>query len=92
MIDIHLLRENPEMFRKAFKARGFDESALEDFFRLDSQWREKLKDLNTLRHEKNDITASISSLIKEGKDVEDAKGKVKRISRSSGKMGLKSIH
>ncbi|MCL4438519.1 MAG: serine--tRNA ligase [Candidatus Thermoplasmatota archaeon] len=79
MIDIHLLRENPEMFRKAFKARGFDESALEDFFRLDSQWREKLKDLNTLRHEKNDITASISSLIKEGKDVEDAKGKVKSI-------------
>ncbi len=79
MIDIHLLRENPELFREAFKARGFDDSALDEFFSLDSQWRAKLKDLNSLRHEKNEITTTISSLIKEGKDPEGSKAKVKSI-------------
>ena len=79
MIDIHLLRENPELFRKAFKARGFGDSALEEFFTLDSQWRAKLKDLNSLRHEKNEITASISSLVKAGKNPGSSKEKVKSI-------------
>lgn len=84
MIDIHLLREDPERFRKAFISRGMDGTVLQNFLELDSQWRDKLKEINDNKHQKNKISLEISSLMKKGKDAEDLKTSVKVINQAIG--------
>ena len=79
MIDVHLLRENPEMFYRAFRARGMDDTLLNEFFDLDERWRSRLKDLNGMRHDKNAMTAEISAAFKEGKNPEEIKKKVREV-------------
>lgn len=77
MIDVKLLRENPKQFYDSCKARGFDSSLLDRFFELDEEWREKLKALNELRHEKNTISLQVSEAVKDGRDTSELKAKVK---------------
>lgn len=84
MIDIHLLREDPERFRKAFIARGMDGSVLQNFLDLDSQWRDKLKEINDNKHQKNKISLEISSFMKKGQDAEDLKARVKVLNQAIG--------
>ena len=79
MIDIKLLRENPDLFYNSVRARSFDTAHLDRFFELDKEWRENLRKINDLKHEKNVITASISEAIKNGTDSDQLKNDVKRI-------------
>lgn len=81
MIDIHLLREEPERFRKAFKARGMDDSVLQRFLDLDSQWREKLKEINEAKHQKNALSMEISSLMKASKNADAQRSAVKDLNQ-----------
>ena len=52
MIDIKLLRSDREIFYSSCKARGFNTDILDEFFSLDSRWRENLKILNEHKHKK----------------------------------------
>ncbi|MCL6089714.1 MAG: serine--tRNA ligase [Candidatus Thermoplasmatota archaeon] len=79
MIDIKLLRESPKQFYDASKARGFDERYLDEFFRLDKEWRDNLKVINELKHEKNLQSSLISELIKKHESPENSKKQVREI-------------
>ncbi len=79
MIDIKLLRESPKQFYDASKARGFDEKYLDEFFRLDKEWRDNLKVINELKHAKNLQSSLISELIKKQESPETAKNQVREI-------------
>ncbi len=79
MIDIKLLRSNSEMFYKSCEDRGFDTSILDQFFDLDNEWKNNLKDLNNKKHNKNSITMEISKKIKAGEDIEDLKKTVESL-------------
>lgn len=59
MIDIRLLREKPEIIKKNLRKRGMKYN-LEDLIKKDKEWREKLKKMEKLRHEKNIITDEIA--------------------------------
>lgn len=85
MIDIKLLREDPEQFYSSCKARGFDLKQLDRFFELDKEWRESLKEINELKHQKNGLSLEVSKLAKEGLDASEIKDKVKTINAQIGK-------
>lgn len=86
MIDVKLLRENPDQFYESCKARGFDSSLLDRFFELDSQWRDNLKALNDLKHEKNQFSLQVSESVKAGKDASRLKENVREINARIGEL------
>ncbi|MEM0155015.1 MAG: serine--tRNA ligase [Thermoplasmataceae archaeon] len=77
MIDVKLLRENPQLFYDSCKKRFFDTAILDKFFTLDSSWRDKLREINDIKHSKNQITESISKAVKSSGDVSAEREAVK---------------
>jgi seryl-tRNA synthetase len=78
MMDIKLIRENPELVRKNMERRQDDEKLklLDKVIKLDNKWRELTGEVNDLRAKRNKISTEISKLKKEGKEKE-AKAKMK---------------
>jgi seryl-tRNA synthetase len=77
MLDIKLIRENPEFVKNNLMKRGNPENSkmLNELIALDGEWRQNLTKLNELRHERKLITAEIAALKKTGKD---ASGKIEK--------------
>ena len=80
MIDIKLIRENRELVKENIKKKFQDEKLglVDEVFDLDKEVREaKLKGDN-LRSEKNNLSKSIGSLLKDGKkeEAEEVKKKI----------------
>ncbi len=73
MLDIKLIRENPELVRENLKRRQDPEilKRLDEVIRLDKEWRSIITELNKLRERRNKISVEIAKLKKEGKDVSD---------------------
>jgi seryl-tRNA synthetase len=53
MIDANLLRENPEAIKQSQRARGANESLVDDAVSADLLWRKALADFENLRAEQN---------------------------------------
>jgi seryl-tRNA synthetase len=77
MLDIKLIRENPEFVKNNLMKRGNPENSkmLDELITIDGEWRLNLTKLNELRHKRKLITAEIAALKKAGKD---ASGKVEK--------------
>jgi seryl-tRNA synthetase len=71
MLDIKLIRENPELVKTNLAKRGNPEalSMLEDLIALDKEWRLNLTKLNDLRHQRKQVTIEIAKLKKTGKET-----------------------
>ncbi|MFH1445230.1 MAG: hypothetical protein ABIF08_01985 [Nanoarchaeota archaeon] len=59
MIDIRLLREKPELVKKNLHKRGI-KLDVDKIIKRDKEWRENLKKMEKLRHQKNQITEEIA--------------------------------
>ncbi|MEM3731499.1 MAG: serine--tRNA ligase [Candidatus Bathyarchaeia archaeon] len=72
MLDIKLIRENPELVRSNLAKRGNPENLkmLDELISYDSKWRQTLTKLNELRHERRVITTKIAELKKKGENVD----------------------
>lgn len=71
MLDIKLIRENPQLVRADLEKRG-DAAKLEllgELVSLDRQWRQDLEKVNALKHERNKLSKEISEIKKEGGDA-----------------------
>jgi seryl-tRNA synthetase len=77
MLDIKLIRENPELVKNNLSKRGNPEAIemLEDLVGVDKEWRLNLTKLNELRHQRKQVTIEIAKLKKAGKE---ATGEVQR--------------
>lgn len=66
MLDVKLIRENPEFVKSNLMKRGNPEiiKMLEELIAVDSGWRRNLTKLNELRHERKLITTEIATLKK----------------------------
>jgi len=71
MLDINLFRENPEIIKKSEKKRFKDPSVVDKVIEFDNKWRKRLKELQKLKHDKNEISNKIAKLKKEKKSTED---------------------
>jgi len=71
MLDIKLIRENPQLVRSNLEKRENPEALkmLDDLVEYDQKWRELLTKLNDLRHGRKEITTQIATLKKSGRDV-----------------------
>ena len=68
MLDIKLLRSEPQKVIDAIKSRG-GELDLTEFAEIDKERRELLQEVETLKNKQNVVSKQIPQLKKEGKDV-----------------------
>ncbi|EMA41635.1 serine--tRNA ligase [Halobiforma nitratireducens] len=69
MLDRTYVRENPDEVREALDDRGADVN-LDEILDLDERWRELKARGDELRHERNEITERIGTLVANGKQDE----------------------
>jgi seryl-tRNA synthetase len=81
MLDIKLIRENPEFVKNNLMKRGNPENGkmMDELIDLDREWRQKLTKLNQFRHERKLITAEIAALKKAGKEADCKVEKAKSV-------------
>src|SRR5512136_932153 len=81
MLDIKLIRENPELIRRNLTKRDNPENIkmLDELLEADRKWRQDLTKANELRHERKLVTAEIAKLKKAGQDASSQVGKAKKI-------------
>jgi seryl-tRNA synthetase len=60
MLDIALIRRDPERVRESARRRGQDPAFVDTVLALDASWRRSLTALEALKAEKNALTATIS--------------------------------
>lgn len=69
MLDIALIRSNPEVVRDSLRRRGLDTAVVDSILQADERRRCVLTEMERLKHEKNVASESIPRLKKEGQDV-----------------------
>lgn len=62
MIDIKLIRENPDIVRDGMKKRGMDSSPVDELIQLDVQRRAFLIDVEQLKAERNKVSKEIGQM------------------------------
>jgi len=72
---LKVLRENPELMRENLRKRYMDVGLVDEFVRLDMEWRRTQTELNKLRHEHNVLSAKIPSLSAEEREKALAEAK-----------------
>jgi seryl-tRNA synthetase len=81
MLDIKLIRENPELVKNNLEKRGNPEnlSMLQELVETDKKWRLSLTKLNDLRHDRKVCTQEIATLKKAKQDAQTQVEKAKAI-------------
>src|SRR3989344_1716281 len=71
MIDINLIRENPGLIKKNLEKRNKNDKIklFNELISLDKKYRKTLQKIESLRHERNIISAKINELKKQNKDA-----------------------
>ena len=78
MIDINLIRSNPDFVKERLSTRDKEFVKLVDkVLELDIKRREIIKELESLRSERNKLSKEIGKLKREGKDVSEIQERVK---------------
>lgn len=70
MLDINLIREQPDLVRAGMKKRGMDDAPVGKAFDLDTKRRELLVEVENLKAERNKVSKEVGRA-KEGKDREE---------------------
>ncbi len=79
MLDINLIRENPEVVREALLKR-VDEVDFGELLSLDAQRRDLIPEIDALREQRNKVSAQIPAMKKEGKDTTDVQNEMRDVS------------
>lgn len=79
MLDISLIRENPNILKESLKRRGFDVNRVDEFLKIDYEWKTIKKQTEELRAERNKISISINEAKKQGKSIKDLIKKSKEL-------------
>ncbi len=78
MIDIKVLRENPDLIRQALENRGvsFD---FDQLLEMDKRRRLIITEIDNLRKERNELSEKVGKLKRENKDVKDLMDKARMV-------------
>ncbi len=79
MIDINLIRENPELVKKSMKKRLLDEKIVSDLINLDKEWRKLKKQTDELRARRNKVSKEINKAKKQRKSPKNLIKEAKQI-------------
>jgi len=78
MLDIHSLREQPELAKASEKKRGRDPALVDQVLNLDGQWKQELKQVEELKHARNVVSEEINQA-KKVRDNSLAEKKIKQM-------------
>jgi seryl-tRNA synthetase len=78
MLDIRLIRENPDEVRRRAKTKNIDVD-VDMILRVDTKRRETLTRADDLKKERNDLSAEVGRRMKAKEDAEDLKQRVRKI-------------
>jgi seryl-tRNA synthetase len=81
LLDIKLIRENPEMVRANLERRQQPEKIelLQQVIDADKRWRELTANVNKLRKRRNEVSQEIAQAMKSGKDASSLKAEAASI-------------
>jgi seryl-tRNA synthetase len=79
MLDINLIRSNPDMVREKLARKGYEVNFAE-FLELDANRRQLIGETERLKAEKNKTSAEIPKLKKEGLDTTEVMARMKQVS------------
>src|SRR3990167_8189263 len=89
MIDIKLLRENPDLYKKNAKKKFKNQKIVDDVLDLDVEWRKIKSEADNVRSERNKISEQINQEKKKGKDVSHLIKRAREIPELLKKIGEK---
>ena len=81
MIDVSILRKNPEVLFESQKRRFQDDGIIKEAIKLDSEWRELLRESNNLKADKNKLVREIGEKIRKGDSADSVKARATEIDR-----------
>jgi seryl-tRNA synthetase len=84
VIDVNILRKNPEILFDSQKRRFQSDEIIKEAIRLDSEWRELLRKSNNLKADKNKLVREIGEIIRAGGNSDSIKSKASEIDRNIG--------
>src|SRR4051812_43353354 len=91
MLDLKLLRREPEMVRAALARRG-SADAVDELLKLDDRRREVIPELEGLRARRNDASEAIGNAKRSGEDASEAIARMRevgsRIKELEGELAL----
>ena len=88
MLDMRFIRENTDVVRKSLEARNSDYN-LDELLSLDKERREILTEVETLKKERNEVSAIIGKNAREGKDSLELKEKMSKVSSKIKELDVK---
>jgi len=78
MLDIDLIRKDPEFVRTSLKNRNYSEEMLDEFLRIDGEWRKLVDEGNRLKYERNRASEAIPGL--KGDEKQNMIAEMRRVS------------
>lgn len=99
MLDIRLIREDPDLVRKNLKRRNDPEKLrlLEELIKNDEKWRKLRTEINNLRQKRNEVNKAIAELKKQKKDfkkklkdAEEIQVKIKKLEKETNELQQKN--
>jgi seryl-tRNA synthetase len=72
LLDINLIRENPEIVRKSLRDRQMDPAPVDNILTLDAQRRAAIAEVENLKAERNAVSKEISQI----KDAAERQAKI----------------
>jgi seryl-tRNA synthetase len=92
MIDIKLIRENPELVKENIRKKFQDKkiSSVDEVKRKDEEWRKLKAEADSLRAERNKVSKEIAAAKKAGKDTKQLMKRAEKIPSDLAKVEEKS--
>lgn len=78
MLDIKLIRSEPDRVKQGIAVKGFDAGIIDDIIPLDTQSRELQLKIEELRSERNKLSAMGPHTASEGKKIKEALGELEK--------------
>jgi seryl-tRNA synthetase len=89
VLDLKLIRGEPERAREALARRGIGAEALDELLELDGRRRELLPELEGIRQSKNEASKRIGELQRQGEDASEAIAEVKAVGEREKELGAR---
>jgi seryl-tRNA synthetase len=77
LLDTDLIRNNPDVVRNSLKNRNYSEDVLDEFLRIDGEWRRLVDEGNRLKHERNKASEVVPKL--KGEDKQQKIAEMKQV-------------
>ena len=81
MLDVNLIRQNSEKVKEGVMAKGFDVGLVEEFLRIDDEWRKTVGKIDEMRGEQNALSKkfAVSRSEDEVSRARDLRGDVSKL-------------